>query len=88
MNPPILLFHIQPVPGVCPNSSPSRGYEGGFKVQLMLKDFSLAVEAAENVGVGLVLGEVGLGTYRAVSEDERCRDLDSRVVYRWLGGRE
>ena len=54
----------------------------------MLKDFSLAVSAAENVDAKLVLGEVGLKTYRAASEDERCRDLDSRVVYRWLGGKE
>lgn len=54
----------------------------------MLKDFSLAVSAAENVGARLVLGDAGLSTYREASEDERCKDLDSRVVYRWLGGKE
>ena len=54
----------------------------------MKKDFGLAVETAERVGAKLVLGEVGLRTYEEASLDERCRDLDSRVVYRYLGGIE
>lgn len=54
----------------------------------MKKDFSLAVDSAKEVDAKLVLGEAGLATYVAASEDPRCRDLDSRVVYRWLGGKE
>ena len=54
----------------------------------MRKDFGLAVEMAERVGARNVLGEVGLQTYEKVSQDKRCRDLDSRVVFRWLGGNE
>ncbi|KAK5674966.1 hypothetical protein LTS10_012378 [Elasticomyces elasticus] len=77
-----------PVPGLCPEAPASRGYKGGFKVQLMAKDVGLAVDSAERVGVKLPLGEAGLGVYREACGDERCRDLDSRVVYRLLGGKE
>ncbi|GJJ16310.1 hypothetical protein Clacol_010607 [Clathrus columnatus] len=79
---------VNPVPGVCPDAVTSRGYEGGFKVQLMKKDMSLAVETAKQVGAKLVLADAGLGAYTAASEDPKCRDRDSRVVYRWLGGHE
>ena len=77
-----------PVPGVYPEAPSSNGYQNGFKVQLMRKDFSLALEMAKRVGSRNVLGEVGLETYDRASNDERCRDLDSRVVYRYLGGNE
>jgi 3-hydroxyisobutyrate dehydrogenase len=52
----------------------------------MRKDFGLAVEMAKRVNTKLVWGEAGLATYPATSQDDRCRDLDSRVVYRYLGG--
>ncbi|RDB16898.1 putative 3-hydroxyisobutyrate dehydrogenase, mitochondrial [Hypsizygus marmoreus] len=79
---------VNPVPGVCPDAVTSKGYEGGFKVQLMKKDMSLAMDAARKVGAKLVLGDAGLSAYSAAAEDPRFRDKDSRVVYRWLGGVE
>ena len=54
----------------------------------MKKDFGLAVETAKRVGVDLALGQQGLKVYEETSSDPRCRDLDSRVVFRYLGGRE
>ncbi|KAF8857442.1 hypothetical protein BDZ45DRAFT_652783 [Acephala macrosclerotiorum] len=77
-----------PVPGVYPEAPSTGGYKEGFKVQLMRKDFNLAVEMAKRVGSKNVLGEVGLETYTGAMNDPRCRDLDSRVVYRYLGGDE
>ncbi|KAL4794977.1 NAD binding domain of 6-phosphogluconate dehydrogenase-domain-containing protein [Aspergillus venezuelensis] len=77
-----------PCPGVIETAPSSHGYEGGFKVQLMKKDFGLAVELAKTVGADLILGEKGLETYQAAAEDERCRDRDSRVIYRFIGGDE
>lgn len=77
-----------PVPGLSPDAPASKGYQGGFRVQLMKKDFGLAVSAAKKVGVELALGEQGLKVYEETSEDPKCKDLDSRVVYRHLGGRE
>jgi 3-hydroxyisobutyrate dehydrogenase-like beta-hydroxyacid dehydrogenase len=67
---------------------PSRDYKGGFKVQLMKKDVTLAIASAKTVGAKLVLADADLAAYTAASEDPNCRDRDSRVVYRWLGGRE
>jgi len=77
-----------PVPGICPEAPASKGYEGGFKVELMKKDFALAVDAAHEAGATLKLGEAGLNTYTEASNDPRCKGLDSRVVYRLLGGDE
>ncbi|KAK4451036.1 NAD binding domain of 6-phosphogluconate dehydrogenase-domain-containing protein, partial [Podospora aff. communis PSN243] len=79
---------FNPVPGVCPEAPSSRGYEGGFRVQLMRKDVTLALDMARRVGSRNVLGAAGLGVYAAASESEDCRDKDSRVVYRYLGGEE
>ncbi|TVY62828.1 3-hydroxyisobutyrate dehydrogenase [Lachnellula suecica] len=79
---------FNPVPGVYPEAPSSKGYKQGFKVQLMRKDFALAMEMAQRVGSQNVLGQSGLDTYTAASNDPRCRDLDSRVVYRYLGGKE
>ncbi|QDS71541.1 hypothetical protein FKW77_005368 [Venturia effusa] len=77
-----------PVPGVCPDAPASKGYQGGFRVQLMRKDFALAVDTADRVGVNLALGQSGLDVYTSAMNDPRCKDLDSRVVYRYLGGDE
>ncbi|KAJ9205930.1 hypothetical protein DTO164E3_1183 [Paecilomyces variotii] len=79
---------FNPVPGVYPDAPSSNGYKNGFKVQLMRKDFGLAVDMAHRVGARLVLGDAGLETYEGASQDPRCRDLDSRVVFRYLGGNE
>lgn len=76
------------MPGVCPDAVTSKGYKGGFKVQMMVKDFTLATNAAKEVDAKLALGDAGLAAYKATAEDPRCRDLDNRVVYRWLGGIE
>lgn len=83
-----MLDRFNPVPGVCAESPANNGYKGGFKVQLMRKDVGLAVKVAENVGAKLVLADAGLKVYSEASEDPRCRDLDSRVIYRFIGGNE
>ena len=45
-----------PWPNVSENAPASRGYQGGFATQLMLKDLGLAIEAATQVKQPLVLG--------------------------------
>ncbi|KAJ6173863.1 hypothetical protein N7485_006675 [Penicillium canescens] len=77
-----------PVPGICPDAPASKDYRGGFKVQLMKKDFTLAIETAKRVGAHLCLGDSGLMVYERASEDKACRDRDSRVVFRYIGGDE
>lgn len=77
-----------PVPGLSPNAPSSHGYKGGFKIQLMRKDFDLAVQAGKSVDATMLLADVGLKAYTDASADPRCRDLDSRVLFRFLSGDE
>lgn len=79
---------FNPVPGVCPKAPSSHGYQGGFRVQLMRKDITLALDMARSLGTRNALGLTTLGVYAAASEAPECKDLDSRVVYRLLGGVE
>ncbi|KAL4877951.1 NAD binding domain of 6-phosphogluconate dehydrogenase-domain-containing protein [Aspergillus karnatakaensis] len=83
-----IIDRFNPCPGVAPEAPSTRGYKGGFKVQLMKKDFSLAVAMAEQQGTRLALGQAGLQTYQDAADNPSCRDLDSRVVFRHLGGDE
>lgn len=57
-------------------------------MNLMRKDFALAVDTAKRVGAKLALGQSGLDVYTSAMTDPGCKDLDSRVVYRYLGGDE
>ncbi|KAI9723906.1 MAG: hypothetical protein M1828_004025 [Chrysothrix sp. TS-e1954] len=87
-----------PVPGLCPNAPSSKGYEGGFRVELMRKDVRLAVEMGEEAintkpgGVAhdrnMRLGKQGLKIYEEACMQDDCKGKDSRVVYRWMGGSE
>lgn len=52
-----------PWPGVMPNVPASKGYEGGFGVDLMLKDLGLAAEAALAVKAATPLGELARNLY-------------------------
>ena len=46
-----------PVAGVGPQTPADNNYDGGFAAALMLKDLKLAMEAAEQVGLELEMGE-------------------------------
>ena len=46
-----------PVPGVGPQTPADNDYDGGFAAALMLKDLKLAMQAAEQAGVELEMGE-------------------------------
>ena len=79
---------FNPVPGVCPAAPPSHGYQGGFRIELMRKDLGLAMDMGRRLGSRNILGATGLGLYAAASEAPDCKHLDSRVIYRYLGGNE
>jgi len=61
------LNAYNPMPGVMPNSVASGNYNGGFAIDLMIKDLGLALEAGKSVGVDQSLGENALGQYKALS---------------------
>ena len=56
-----------PFPGVMDNVPASRGYEGGFCTDLMLKDLGLASEAAKQVRQPVLLGALAQQLYQTFS---------------------
>ena len=58
-----------PCPGVMENVPSSKGYAGGFGVDLMLKDLGLAVENATNLDAYVPLGKLAQQLYEGHSKD-------------------
>lgn len=54
-----------PWPGVMDGVPASRGYTGGFLVDLMIKDLELALDAATDTGTTVALGSLARNLYRA-----------------------
>jgi len=79
---------VNPVPGVAPYAPSSRNYEGGFRAEMMVKDMSLGINIAKEVGARIVTGPAALELYKEVAVDERCIGRDVSVVYRFLEGPE
>jgi 3-hydroxyisobutyrate dehydrogenase len=57
-----------PVPRVGPETPADHDYEGGFAAALMLKDLKLALEAAEQAGVPVEMGEEAEEVYEEFVE--------------------
>lgn len=58
-----------PYPGVMENVPSSKGYQGGFAVDLMKKDLGLALEASQAVGLNTELGKMVHGFYENLSKE-------------------
>ena len=56
-----------PFPGVIETSAASRGYSGGFGVDLMLKDLGLAMDAAKQAKQSAILGSLAHQLYQTWS---------------------
>ena len=56
-----------PFPGVIENSAASRGYTGGFGVDLMLKDLGLAIDAAKQTKQPAIMGSLAHQIYQTWS---------------------
>ncbi|MBV9782268.1 MAG: 3-hydroxyisobutyrate dehydrogenase [Acidisphaera sp.] len=78
-----------PVPGPVPASPANRDYAAGFATGLMLKDLSLAQEAAAATGASTPLGAHAARLYAAMAEAGLSAS-DFSVAFRWLssGARE
>jgi 3-hydroxyisobutyrate dehydrogenase len=69
-----------PFPGVLPNAPAARGYTGGFGVDLMLKDLSLAVDAARQSKQPVMLGALAQQLYQQWSAGgEGGKDFSSII---------
>ncbi|TPE61143.1 3-hydroxyisobutyrate dehydrogenase [Sandaracinobacter neustonicus] len=58
-----------PLPGVGPETPADRGYQGGFAVNLMLKDLRLAAEAANSAYASTPMGARALELYEAFAAE-------------------
>lgn len=75
-----------PVPGVISTAPASRGYIGGFGIGLMAKDLRLALQACDEYGVKLGMGETARKIYADAEKDEKCKGKDFSSVYLYLDG--
>ncbi len=75
-----------PVPGPVPGSPANRDYAPGFAAALMLKDLTLAQQAADAVGASTPLGAHAMRVYQAMAESG-AEGRDFSYVFRWLADR-
>jgi 3-hydroxyisobutyrate dehydrogenase len=75
-----------PVPGPVPTSAANRDYAPGFSTALMLKDLTLAMQAAASSGAPSVLGRIAQECYQQLA-DRGLGATDYSVVGRELAAR-
>ncbi|KAF9346908.1 hypothetical protein BGX26_001558 [Mortierella sp. AD094] len=73
-----------PCPGVLENSPATHGYKGGLRMPLMVKDISLAVDAAAETESTVLLGAMAQQLYKQLASKEEYKDLDISATYKWL----
>lgn len=76
-----------PCPGVMENVPSSRGYSGGFGVDLMLKDLGLAIENALAVNASVPLGELACNLYDLHSKAGNGK-LDFASIFNFLAAKQ
>lgn len=74
-----------PVPGIMPNVPSSKGYKGGFAVQLIAKDLGLAENAAISCTAPVPLAAAAHQIYRTLMANGHA-DKDFGAVYQFFKG--
>jgi 3-hydroxyisobutyrate dehydrogenase len=72
-----------PVPGMVPRAASSRDYEGGFMTDLMAKDLGLAVNAARELRIPVVVSPAAQQVLRLASSHGYGRK-DFTAIYQFL----
>ncbi len=65
-----------PYPGVMEGVPASRGYSGGFLVDLMIKDLGLAMDAADGTDMAIPMGALARNLYRLLKRQHAAGGLD------------
>lgn len=73
-----------PVPDILASAPSSRHYLNGFGVQLMKKDLGLAIDAAKQTNLPLLLADSALDVYSDVEKVEDFKDKDMSVIYQYI----
>lgn len=71
-----------PFPGVMEGVPASRGYQGGFLVDLMIKDLGLAMDAADAVDASTPMGSLARNLYRLLRSQHDAGRLDFSSIQR------
>lgn len=78
-----VMQHMHPVPGIVDSAASSRQYAPGFMTDLMAKDLGLAVAAARDKRVPVVVAPAAQQLYRMASSHGLGRE-DFSAVYKFL----
>jgi len=78
-----VMEHMHPVPGIVESAASSRQYTPGFMTDLMAKDLGLAVSAAREKRVPVVVAPAAQQLYRMASSHGLGRE-DFSSVYKFL----
>jgi 3-hydroxyisobutyrate dehydrogenase len=78
-----VMEHAHPVPGIVNSAASSRQYAPGFMTDLMAKDLGLAVNAAREKRVPVVVAPAAQQLYRMASSHGLGRE-DFSSVYKFL----
>jgi 3-hydroxyisobutyrate dehydrogenase len=78
-----VMEHMHPVPGIVDSAASSRQYSPGFMTDLMAKDLALAVNAAREKRVPVVVAPTAQQLYRLASSHGLGRE-DFSSVYKFL----
>ncbi len=71
-----------PYPGVMEGVPASRGYTGGFLVDLMIKDLGLAMDAADGTDTAIPMGALARNLYRLLKQQHDAGGLDFSSIQR------
>jgi 3-hydroxyisobutyrate dehydrogenase len=78
-----VMEHMHPVPGIVESAASNRQYAPGFMTDLMAKDLALAVNAAREKRVPVVVAPAAQQLYRMASSHGLGRE-DFSAVYKFL----
>ena len=78
-----VMEHMHPVPGIVDSAASSRQYAPGFMTDLMAKDLGLAVSAAREKRVPIVVAPAAQQLYRMASSHGLGRE-DFSSIYKFL----
>jgi 3-hydroxyisobutyrate dehydrogenase len=70
-----------PVPGLVPAAPSNKGYQAGFAAALMLKDLTLALEAARGAGAATPLGAEAAELYERYAAQKAGEDFSGIINF-------
>lgn len=75
-----VMDYAQPAPGVIEGSASSNSFQPLFTPRLCLKDLTLGIESARNVGIDASMGEVAANMFSKTNLDPRTKVCHPPVV--------